>query len=149
MCKECSLPFVNMMNFFSHLYLKIFMSRCECRFFFVVAGVPLPLLFALSLQIFVIIGVAFCARVMNVTFSFYNMHPPFGKLALLPLLCRRRQSPLHLVFTHMVSTRHCAVISSRTQNLPICIPHSKDIFPRLRQSLPRSTQHFCEGREQM
>ena len=97
--------------------LPFIVSRCECCFFFRGEGVPLPLLFASPLQIFVIIGVAFCAWVMNVTFSFYNMHPPFGKLALLLLLWRCRQSPLHLVFTHMVSTRRRTVISSRTQNL--------------------------------
>ena len=73
-------------------------------------------------------GFAFCARVLNVASSLYNMHPPFGKLALLLLLWRCRQSPLHLVFTHMVSTLHRNVISSRTQNLTISILQSKDVF---------------------
>ena len=73
-------------------------------------------------------GFAFCARVLNVASSLYNMHPPFGKLALLLLLWRRRQSPSHLVFTHMVSTLHRNVISSRTQNLTISILQSKDVF---------------------
>ena len=35
--------------------------------------------------------------------SVYNMNPPFGNLASLPLLRGCMQSQLHLVFTHMVS----------------------------------------------
>ena len=69
-CKECSLSFVNTKNSLSYLYFEIFiissLSLCPgvtVVFFFVLDGVPLPPLFALFLQIFVIIGVAFCARV--------------------------------------------------------------------------------------